>query len=341
MLGLLFAILLIILLAAVLMAVLSPLESLGWWAGWYETTEAPPGQSLDPLTAPLPPGEHFVVFLTGIGSMKAEIHIPEERVFLDHLIERMETSVIVDDIFPYSVTNTALTGNRIFSRFWQMVYAEKEEQKPLGKLGNIRNIFQVLVSSDHRYGPMYDRGTAQIVLDGLARHGYVLGSGVPVYIIGYSGGGQISVGCAPFVAKKLGAPVYVISLGGVFCADPALDSLEHIFHLSGEGDGVTRLGNIIFPGRWRLMKNSYWNRAVADGRVTFVDMGNMVHNGPGSYLDTERTVDGVHSYMDKTVEEIAKIVTGQGLDLPPAPAKGPEADAGAEETSPAATGATS
>ncbi len=89
------------------------------------------------------------------------------------------------------------------------------------------------------------------------------------------------------------------------------------------------------------MKNSHWNRAVADGRVTFIDMGDMVHNGPGSYLDTELTVDGVHSYMDKTVEEIAKIVTGQGVDLPPAPVNGPEADAGTEGSTSAISSAAS
>jgi hypothetical protein len=318
----LFGIIFVVLLTAILMAVLSPLESLGWWAGWYRApAEGQHGKSMDPLTGPLPPGEHFIVFLTGIGSMKAEIHIPEERHFLDHLIRRLDTSVIVDDIFPYSVTNTALTGNRIFRRFWNLVYAGKEERKPLGFIANVRNMFQVLVSSDHRYGPMYDRGTAQIVLDGLARHGYLPGSGTPVYIIGYSGGGQISIGCAPHVARMIDAPVYVISLGGVFCADPALAEIAHLYHIHGSGDGVTRIGQRIFPGRWSMMKNSYWNQALAAGKVTFVDMGEMVHNGPGSYLDTEMTVDGVHSYMDKTVEEVARIVTGKGLALPQAEAK--------------------
>ena len=74
----LFGIIFVVLLTAILMAVLSPLESLGWWAGWYSApAEGEHGKSLDPLTRALPPGEHFVVFLTGIGSMKAEIHIPE------------------------------------------------------------------------------------------------------------------------------------------------------------------------------------------------------------------------------------------------------------------------
>ena len=172
----------LVLLWALAMALLAPLESLGWWAGWFSDESESEYELDEALPVSLPQGKHhFVVFLTGIGGVKTEVHIPEERHFLDRLAERMPDSVIVDDIFPYSVTNSALTGNRVFSWFWRIALRKQSEGKPLGKLINVRNIFQVLVSSDHRYGPMYDRGSAEIVIKGLLRHGYVMGSGMPVY----------------------------------------------------------------------------------------------------------------------------------------------------------------
>lgn len=308
----------IILFWALLMALLSPLESLGWWAGWFGDKAEADEVKLDRLGAQaLPPGKHhFIVFLTGIGGVKPEVHIPEERRFLDHLAERMPEAVIVDDIFPYSVTNRALTGNRIFSWFWRIALRSQDERKPLGKLINIRNVFQVLVASDHRYGPMYDRGSAEIVIKGLLRHGYVIGSGVPVYVIGYSGGGQIAIGSAAYVSARIKAPVRILSLAGVFCADPSIPRIDRIYHMHGRIDGVERLGRRIFPGRWPIMRHSTWNQALVNDRATIIDMGDMTHNGPGSYLDPESMVDETHSYLDKTVETMAIIVTGKGEELP-------------------------
>jgi hypothetical protein len=310
----------IFLLWALLMALLSPLESLGWWAGWFGDKAEADEDELDRHgVQALPPGKHhFIIFLTGIGGVESEVHFPEERRFLDRLDARIPEAVIVDDIFPYSVTNRALTGNRIFSWFWRIALRKQSERKPLAKLINIRNIFQVLVSSDHRYGPMYDRGSAEIVIKGLLRHGYVIGSGVPVYIIGYSGGGQIAIGSAAYVSARIKAPVRILSLAGVFCADPSIPKIDHIYHIHGRIDGVERLGRRIFPGRWPIMRHSTWNQALADGRATITDMGDMIHNGPGSYLDPDSMVDETHSYLDKTVETMAIIVTGEGVELPPA-----------------------
>ena len=63
------------------------------------------------------------------------------------------------------------------------------------------------------------------------------------------------------------------------------------------------------------MRHSTWNQALANGRATIIDMGDMIHNGPGSYLDPESMVDDTHSYLDKTVETMAIIVTGEGEEV--------------------------
>ena len=59
---------------------------------------------------------------------------------------------------------------------------------------NVRNIMQVAVSADPRYGPIYSLGVAKEIARSLARHGYQLGSQKPIFLIGFSGGGQVSVG---------------------------------------------------------------------------------------------------------------------------------------------------
>ncbi|MEZ4716148.1 MAG: hypothetical protein R2851_08675 [Caldilineaceae bacterium] len=56
---------------------------------------------------------------------------------------------------------------------------------------NVRNAFQVWVSVDHRYGPIYNQATAEVILHALLRYDYPMErDDVPVFVIGYSGAGQ-------------------------------------------------------------------------------------------------------------------------------------------------------
>ena len=61
---------------------------------------------------------------------------------------------------------------------------------------------QLFVCADRRYGPTYNIGTAREIMRCLQRNGYQIGSGVPVTLIGWSGGAQIAIGaCAWPVAS--------------------------------------------------------------------------------------------------------------------------------------------
>jgi hypothetical protein len=198
--------------------VLSPFEALGWWAGWYGDDEPVPAVQASPVDA-----DHFVVFLSGINSVSGEAFAEREVAFLRRLKRELADSsaVLVDDIFPYSVTERALTGRRVFAWFWRWALRTKVSGAGLARfLINLRNLWQVAVSADHRYGPVYNQGSARMILNGLQRHGYRLGSGVPVTLVGYSGGGQVAVGAAPHLKMMIHAPISVISLGGVMSADP-------------------------------------------------------------------------------------------------------------------------
>ena len=288
-----------------LVGILSPFEALGWWAGWY-------GQQAEEEHAPVPylaeGAEHFIVFLSGIHSVSGESFAAREIVFLERLRERLTNRVVVvDDIFPYSVTNRALTGQRAFAKFWRWALKRKLSGPGLaGALINFRNVWQVAVSADSRYGPIYNQGSAEMIVRGLEMHGYR--PGVPVTLIGYSGGGQIAVGAAPHLRSVLDAPISVISLGGVMSSDPGLLTLEHVYHLYGRRDMVQRTGNLFFPGRWPLLPYSAWNQAKQKGIIKLISMGPADHTGAKGYLDEASFLPGGQSYLDATVETIARIV---------------------------------
>ena len=214
-------------------------------------------------------------------------------------------------MFPYSVTNTALTGGRAFSWLWKRVadYRAKHGDNAVAYIINFRNVLQVLVSSDPRYGPVYSYGTAKLIRNSLLQHGYPVGSGQPVSLIGFSGGGQITLGAAPYLKAMLDAPVQVISLGGVMCNDPAVKHVAHLYHLYGQADSVQKLGQILFPGRWPVMRRSMWNTAERAGKISRICIGPNGHNDPGGYFDAGSRLPNGKTHADNTADYLADIIT--------------------------------
>lgn len=305
----------LVVLGIFIVGALAPFEALGWWAGWF-------GESLEaedaPNAAPTSKG-HCVVYLSGIHSVSGESHTVREAAFLERLKGEFGTldAVLIDDIFPYSVTNRALTSQRLFSWAWRWLHKrDRQGQKAAGLLINLRNFWQVGVSADRRYGPIYNQGSAKIILACLRRHGYSANAISTLTLIGYSGGGQIAVGAAPYLKEVLNAPIRVISLGGVISADPGILALERLYYLYGKRDHVQHLGAIFFPGRWPLLPHSAWNQGRSQHKVELLFMGDMRHAGRGSYLDTQRLVGGP-SCLDKTVQTIKTLIARQDAAVEP------------------------
>ena len=102
-----------------------------------------------------------------------------------------DNAKVISDIYPYSVTNTGLTGERAFSWLWRGL--EKIGQNPSSKLGlmtmliNARNALQLFVSADRRYGPVYNLGVANEIYQGLLRNGRHPRSDKPIVLLGWSG----------------------------------------------------------------------------------------------------------------------------------------------------------
>jgi hypothetical protein len=301
--------------ALLVVGVLAPFEALGWCAGWFvsdtgvEDTAVIPDALTetknaidDAVEAP-----HFVVFLSGIHSVSGESYAPREIAFLHALRERMPHITLVE-LFPYSVTNRALTGQRAFAKVWRWALRNKISGNGFaGFLINFRNLWQVAVSADSRYGPIYNQGSAEMILRGLKANGYTLGSHAPITLIGYSGGGQIAVGAAPYLRQVIGQPVQVISLGGVLSSDPGVLEVTKLYHLFGKRDMVQRVGQIMCPGRWRLLPFSPWNQALRYGLIERVPMGNMDHTGVDGYLDGELR-EGEPTYLDVTLDTVTHLL---------------------------------
>jgi hypothetical protein len=297
------------------MALLAPFESLGWWAGWTKR-ELQPDIPLEELGLEKNPAAAiYIVYLTAIGGISANLSSREKR-FLDRLEESYpEQVVIIDDVFPFSVTNNPLNGERPLAWLWQHLHNSRLGGKPgiFATLIFVRNLFQVAVSGDPRYGPIYNFGVAQELTRSLIYHGYPPNSGIPIAVMGWSGGGQIAIGVAPYLHKALGAPIYVVSIGGVMSDDPGLDQVEHLYHLQSTNDNFPRISEVLYPGRWRIMRHSHWYRAEDAGRITIIDPGPMRHTGKGDYLDQHTILPNGQSNLDRTIEVIIAALLGQAI----------------------------
>ncbi len=298
--------------ALTLSLLLSPFEVLGWWAGWYgEGLEHPHDESPADYAEF---GEHeahdqFVIFLDGIANVGGR-NYDDVEALLAGLAAASPRAVILGDVMPYSVLDVDLLSPvRPLAPFWQRMFTRKLE----GKGGlidftiNLRNLFQVLVAADQRYGRVLGRGEAQVMLNSLLARGYQAGSGTPITIIGYSGGAQIGLAAAPFLSRSLGAPLSLVSLGGVMASEAGLDYLDVMYHLEGSSDWVPKSGRVLVPGLWRIARGSRWNRLLRSGRIKWIEMGPMHHNGPGSYIDVDSYIDG-ESHLTITTRTISDLL---------------------------------
>ncbi len=311
-----------LILLIVLGALLAPFESLGWWAGWFGEKPAPPrpDQAAPDAGVTEHPAQSALVYLSGIGAIDAA-SIPQEEIDWGKMaVKRLPGVLVVPDIYPYSVTNAGLTADRTFSKVYRWM-EQRRLENPYDALQfviNLRNLFQVAVSADRRYGPIYNLGVANEIVKALQSRGYRVGSGKPVALVGFSGGGQVAVGAASYLAPLLQAPIRVISVGGVMSDDPGLNHLTRLYHLYGEADPVQKLGHWLYAGRWKWFPNSDWNRAAAAGKIEEISMGPMGHNGAKNYFSwTAFTSEGT-SHAIATIDKIGDLLAQDGLIDPAA-----------------------
>lgn len=299
--------------ALLLAAFLAPIGVLRWWADGLALDQ--PWQP-EPIDVVVELTEHdtvkpYVVFLAGIGNVSPDAPSERELALFQELTARMPELVLIHDVYAFSVANLGLTNEHWLGRFWRWLYASQLNHTRFqffANLINLRNMLQVAVAADRRYGPLYSYGAASAILQSLVRHGYPLGSGAPLTLVGYSGGAQIALGAASYLQPTLRAPIQLISLGGVMCDDPGIEVIERLYHLYGERDPIQRSGWLLFPGRWPWRKNTSWNRALAGGKIVLIDMGPMQHTDARGYFGEYVDQADQRSYLIHTIDKMCEYV---------------------------------
>jgi len=296
------------------LSLLSPFEALGWWAGWSRK-ELQPDKNIIPYLTPnaekeSPNAKNYLVYLTGINGYSGDFLGHREMNFLAGVEKRAPGTVIARDIFAFSASNNPLNGDRLLAKVWEWIHTLrlKNPRIFLKNIISIRNILQVAVSADPRYGPINNVGVAKEITTSLLSKGYVPGSGKAIFLVGVSGGGQIALGTARYLRKLLQAPVYLISMAGVLSDDPAILSLEHLYHLNGSKDNIPKLGVIFYPGRWPILPYSAWNQAQKAGKITYINTGPMTHMGRETYFTRSAKLPDGQSYLDHVVDIVVGIL---------------------------------
>ncbi|MGB5915249.1 MAG: hypothetical protein WBG63_10320 [Phormidesmis sp.] len=304
--------------ALLIAGLLSPFEALGWWAGWYgdgieiqSPYKLPEQLSAPVASVPAATPSRYVIYLDGISQSSADY--PERvRNFLDTLAAALPTDMVfIQDIMAYSALNRPLTVQRPFASFWRWVNRIEtwHPQSPLDIFVNLRNTFQVAVSTDNRYGPVFNRGTAQVILNSLRQQGYQ--PGLPITLLGYSGGAQVALGAVTYLKYALDVPIEVISLAGVVSGNNGVLEIDRLYHLRGDRDILAKIGAIMFPTRWPLAIWSNWNSARAEGRVQFISLGPVSHNGPTGPIDSVAQLPNGCSHLSQTLGILMDILTGR------------------------------
>ncbi len=306
--------LLILLLAlAVAGMVLAPLESLHWWATRgaeeVETVEQPSSVELTTSNVADARPRRFLVYLSGIGALAAKDVPEEEFPFVKDLGERLTDFTVIDDVFPYAVDNRGLTAERLLGKLWRRLQTVrmKNPNAALAVLINLRNLMQLFVCADRRYGPTYNMGTAREIHRSLVRHGHVPGAADQVVLLGWSGGGQIALGAAWYL-DAMGLRTSVLSLGGMLSDDIALARVEHLWHLYGTKDFLQASGKLLFAGRWPIAKASPWNEADRAGKISMIELGPYNHNIKEHYFDYEAKLPDGRSYAGKVIDTIDEVL---------------------------------
>lgn len=295
----------------------SPVGTLVWWlregAQSLGLKKQPKQLPSSNSSNPIPKKRQincYIVFLTGVGDFSTNQLTGGEEIFLNSLDKTHPNCVTVRDVFPYSVANKSLGGERLLAPLWNFADNASGWYGVASVLIKIRNLWRFAISADERYGPVYNQGIASAIADRMnAAYPIPTSSGKPfkVILIGTSGGGQVALAATPYLKQWLDEPIDVVSIGGVFAGKDGFNAAERVYHLRGSRDWVEDIGGIVFPSRWFWTVGSAFNQARLQGRYQAFMSGPHKHDGSQGYFGEEvATKDGT-KYVDITVQKVNQL----------------------------------
>lgn len=293
--------------------VLAPVGTLVWWLS--QSTESLGLKQDQPVKLPASgatsstqssPIDCYIVFLPGVGDFSTNQLTPGEERFLDSLVQQHPNCATVRDVFPYSAANHDLSGERLLAPLWQAVEQADGWLKNADVLIKIRNLWRFAIAADDRYGPVYNQGIANAIIDRMnAAHPLPRSPQQPLNIIlvGTSGGVQVALGAVSYLDQWLDARLTVVSMGGTFSGEHGFDALDRMYHLHGERDWVEDIGQILFASRWRLTVGSPFNQARRQGRYVAMSSGPHAHDGEEGYFGLAIAKLPQTRYVEMTLQQ--------------------------------------
>ncbi|MUL36383.1 hypothetical protein [Gloeocapsopsis dulcis] len=311
----------LLILAGVILAIwgtLSPLGTLVWWLTQSETLgfkrQSPQLPSRNDSKATGNPANLncYIVFLTGVGDFSTNELTEGEEVFLKGLAQTHQNCAVVKDVFPYSAANEDLGGERLLAPVWHFANEAEGWFGIADVLIKIRNLWRFAISADERYGPVYNQGIANAIVDQMNAANPLPPASrrqpLKIVLIGTSGGAQVALGATQYLDQWLmNTRIIVVSVGGVFGGINGFDQAERVFHLRGTQDWVEDIGGIIFPSRWVLTVTSPFSRARQQGRYRSVLSGPHEHDGSQGYFGRDQLPESNTTYVNLTLEAINQL----------------------------------
>ncbi len=259
----------------------------------------------------------YIVYLPGVGDSSANELSAGEEYFLDRMQKIHSNCVTVRDVFPYSVANQDLAGQRFLAPFWRAAQKGEGWFKNAGVLIKIRNLWRFAISADDRYAPVYNQGIAAAIVDRMnAVYPISQASRQPIHLIliGTSGGVQVALGAVPYLNEWLKLQLTVVSAGGAFDGEAGFESAQRVYHLQGNRDWVDDIPAVVFASRWPWTIRSPFNQARQQGRFTSLNSGNHTHDGDQGYFgqaiassDPQGVAHDRTTYVDLTLQKVNQL----------------------------------
>ena len=308
-----------------LWGIVSPVGTLVWWLNEGADNLGLLKKTPNAFVATFPPNNIqndklsnnsnincYIIFLPGVGDFSGDQLTDGERLFLTSLVESHSTCDAVADVFPYSVSNKSLGGQRLLAPIWRFADQAQGVLGSAGVLIKIRNLWRFAISADSRYGTIYNQGIANAIIERMnAVHPIPRDSNQPIKIIliGTSGGVEVALNAVHYLKQGLDTQtkIIVVSIGGVFNGRNGFQETEHIYHLRGERDLVEDLGGVLFPSRWLWNVTSPFVQARLQGRYTSSISGSHAHDGAQGYFGEDLIDNSQKKYVDLTIQEVNKL----------------------------------
>jgi hypothetical protein len=252
----------------------------------------------------------YIVYFPGVGDYSANQLTSGEEFFLTQLTKQYPNCVAVSDVFPYSASNTSLGGGRFLAPVWTAIEQADGWLENADALIKIRNLWRFAISADDRYGQVYNRGIAMAVLDRMNAAHPIPAPGQPlrIILIGTSGGAQVALGAAEYLARSRYQPqLFVVSVGGDFEGSTGFDAAQQVDHLQGENDWIEDLSRWVFPSRWSITVGSPYNQAKRQGSYRVETIGPHEHDGDQGYFGLARIGNSQRTYVEVTLEQVSQL----------------------------------